>query len=420
MNRITAGSSGSARSWRPLLAAICVAQATAIVGFDFTLPFIPLYLRQDLGVHGLGQVAMWAGVIGFGPAIPATIFGPVWGRVADRLGYRFMLLRAMTSASILIGCMGFVGSPWLLLGLRMVQGSLTGTVFAAQALVAAAVPEKEIGRSMGLLQMSVFVGATFGPVGGGAVSQLVGFRACYIGAGVLLALATLIVFLFVWEPEHQRARRESQTEPRSMRSLFAIPAFVAALALMLVSQLAGTSLFPVLPLYVADLMHTTQVAGATGWLFAASGLAGGAGSYVAGRVHRRVGLRRMLVISLALTALLIIPLAFAQSYVMLLVGRCLAAMAFGSLISLVGTLAATSTPRDAKGTAFGMMGAASSLGFGGGPLIGGAVAAAFGLRSVFVLAGLTLGLAPAALAALAVGVPALLRRTAVLAPRRSM
>ena len=50
--------------------------------------------------------------------------------------------------------------------------------------------------------------------------------------------------------------------------------FVAALGLMLVSQLAGTSLFPILPLYVADLMHTTHVATATGWLFAASGLAG--------------------------------------------------------------------------------------------------------------------------------------------------
>src|SRR5881275_3745899 len=91
------------RDWRMLLIAICIAQATAIAGFDFTLPFIPLYLQHDLGVHGLAQTALWAGLIGFGPAIPATIFGPLWGRVADRFGYRTMLLRAMLSASLLIG-----------------------------------------------------------------------------------------------------------------------------------------------------------------------------------------------------------------------------------------------------------------------------------------------------------------------------
>src|SRR5437764_7032192 len=100
-----------ARSWQSLLAAVCVAQATAIVGFDFTLPFIPLYLQHDLGVHGLGQTALWAGLIGFGPAIPATICGPLWGRVADRFGYRNMLLRAMICSAVLLTLMGLVPNP---------------------------------------------------------------------------------------------------------------------------------------------------------------------------------------------------------------------------------------------------------------------------------------------------------------------
>src|SRR5947209_5698778 len=186
----------------------------------------------------------------------------------------------------------------------MIQGALTGTVFAAQALVAAAVPEKETGRAMGLLQMSVFTGATFGPIGGGAVAEMIGFRACYVGAGILLALATLVVFFFVWEPEHQQARRETEEEAPSMWSLLKIPALAIALGLVLISQLAGTSLFPILPLYVADLMHTTSnVASATGWLMAASGLAGGAGSYLARRYYRRAGLGRSLAVALAARAL---------------------------------------------------------------------------------------------------------------------
>lgn len=383
-----------ARSWRTLLAAICVAQAVAIIGFDFTLPFVPLYLQNDLGVHGLGQVALWSGLIGFGPAIPATIFGPVWGRLADRVGYRFMLLRAMTSAALILACMGLAPNPWVLFGLRMLQGSLTGTVFSAQALVAAAVPEKETGRAMGLLQMSVFMGATLGPIGGGAVAQMISFRATYVGAGLLLAAATAVVFVFVWEPE-RRATQLKQEERTSMRSVLSVPAFAAALSLILVAQLAGTSLFPIIPLYVQDLLGSaSNVAGATGWLMAASAITGGIGSYVAGRLYRRLGARKLVVAAIALSALLLLPQAFVQTFTAFIVFRCAAALAFGALVSVVGTLAATSSPPDAKGTAFGMMGAASSLGFGAGPLIGGTVAAAIGIRPVFVLAAVTLGVVP--------------------------
>ncbi|HZU13612.1 MAG TPA: MFS transporter [Chloroflexota bacterium] len=400
--------SRTSRDWRALVAAICVAQATAIVGFDFTLPFIPLYLQNDLGVHGLGAVALWSGLIGFGPSIPATIFGPVWGKLADRLGYRFMLLRAMICASIILAMMGLSPSPWILLGLRMLQGALTGTVFAAQALVASAVPEKETGRSIGLLQMSVFIGATMGPLGGGAVAALLDYRYCYLAAGLLLALATLVVYLFAWEPA-RAAHSRTTDEAVSMLSVIAIPAFGLALALVLISQLAGTAMFPIIPLYVQDLLHSARnVAPDTGWLMAAAGLTAGAGSYLAGRLQRHLPLKPLVGAAVLLSALLLIPQAFVQSYTELLIVRCVATIAFGGLVSLVGMLAATTSPARAKGTAFGLMGAASSMGFGAGPLLGGALTATLGIRPIFVLAGLFLAGAPIALLG-AAALPRLIR-----------
>lgn len=390
----------ASRNWRLLLASICIAQAVAIVGFDFTVPFIPLYLQHNLGVHGLGNIALWSGLIGFGPAIPATIFGPLWGRLADRLGYRFMLLRAMACASLILACMGFAMSPWILLVLRMVQGALTGTVFSAQALVAAAVPEKETGRSMGLLQMSIFIGGTMGPVGGGAVAEILGFRATYVGAGILLAAATLVVFLFAWEPERQSVGRDAgpEAEKPSIRSALAVPAFLAALVLMLVSQLAGTAMFPVIPLYVQDLLRSAHdVASDTGWALAAAGICAGLGSYLAGRLQRHVGLYVLLAITIGLSAALMLPQAFVPNYLSFLMVRCVFSVAFGALMSLIGMLAAKTSPPHSRGAAFGLMGAASSMGFGAGPLIGGAIAAGLGIRPVFVAAAALLAFAPAAL-----------------------
>lgn len=384
-----------ARSWRATLFAVCFAQATAIVGFDFTLPFIPLYLQHDLGVHGLGQTALWAGLIGFGPAIPATIFGPIWGSVADRFGYRFMLLRAMLCAALLLTLMGLAPTPLVLLGLRMIQGALTGTIFSSQALVAASVPEKETGRSMGLLQMSVSVGATIGPVAGGVVAQSLGFRAPFVGAGVLLAVSAVVVFLFVDEPEAVRKTDGAIESRPSILSVLRVRQFAAALVLTLAVQLCATALFPIIPLFVQELLHSARnVAADTGWVLALSGVASAAGAYLTGRLQRHLGLRPLLIGGIVLGAALMLPQAFVHSFTAFLVLRGAAAFAFGGLFSLVGIWAAISSPKDAKGTAFGLMGAASSMGFGAGPLLGGAIAAGIGIRPVFVLSAVMLGCIP--------------------------
>jgi DHA1 family multidrug resistance protein-like MFS transporter len=384
--------------WRSTLSAVCVAQATAIVGFDFTLPFIPLYLQHDLGVHGIGPTALWAGLISFGPAIPATIFGPIWGRLADRMGYRIMLLRAIICAAILLACMGLVPSAGVLLVLRMIQGALSGTVYSAQALVAASVPERETGRSMGLLQMSVYLGATFGPIAGGVVAQLLGYRAAFVGAGILLAGAALVVFLFVHEPARKPTKAAESTPRPSFLSVMLLPAFAGALVFTLVVQVANTALYPIVPLFVQDLLHNGRgAATATGWVMAFSGVTAAGGSYLAGRLQRRIRLKPLIVAALLCSVALLIPQAFSGSYLTFLVLRGAAAFAFGALAGLVSVWAAMSSPKEARGTAFGLLGAASSLGFGTGPLAGGALTAIVGIRPVFVIAALALALLPALL-----------------------
>jgi MFS transporter, DHA1 family, multidrug resistance protein len=389
--------SAEGQNWRATLFAVCVAQATAIVGFDFTLPFIPLYLQQDLGVHGLGQTALWAGLIGFGPAIPATIFGPIWGRLADRVGFRFMLLRAMVCAAVLLALMGLAPTPWILLGLRMVQGALTGTVYSSQALVASSVPEREMGRSMGMLQMSISLGATMGPLGGGMVAQFFGYRAAFVGAGLLIGLATAVVYVYVQEPGHRRAaRHEVVAEERpSIWQLLAIPAFAGALALTLVTQFGTTLVFPIIPLYVKSLLAgAASPSAATGWIFASAGIASALGSYGAGRLQRHMSLKVLLMIVVTVSALLTLPQAFVTGFTPFLMVRAAAAVALGALAGLVGTLAAISSPPRARGAAFGLIGAVSSLGFGTGPLMGGALVAVLGMRAVFVVAAVLIGMIP--------------------------
>jgi MFS family permease len=196
-----------------------------------------------------------------------------------------------------------------------------------------------------------------------------------------------------------------------MLAVLTIPAIAAALFLTCVVQLAGTALLPVIPLYVQDLLRNGgNVATDTGWVMALSGVTGAIGSYLAGKLVRSVGTLPLIAAAIALSSLLLASQALIPNYVDFLLLRGAFAFAFGALFSTVGVWAATTSPPNAKGTAFGLMGAASSLGFGAGPLLGGALTAALGIRPLFVISATALFALPGALALCAVILPTALRR----------
>src|SRR5215471_12479778 len=130
--------------WRRNLAALWFAQFTAIFGFSFAFPFLPVYLRQ-LGLHDTGQLALWSGLAGGASGAALAIMSPIWGVLADRYGRRAMLLRAMVGAGITVGLMGFARGPIDLVLLRLIQCATSGTVPAATALVASGTPRHRLG-----------------------------------------------------------------------------------------------------------------------------------------------------------------------------------------------------------------------------------------------------------------------------------
>src|SRR5262245_42786983 len=80
--------------WQLNLAALLTVLFVAFVGFSFSGPFLPLLVRH-LGVTEPRAVALWSGVlIGLGP-LSAVFASPLWGRLADRIGGRALLLRTV-------------------------------------------------------------------------------------------------------------------------------------------------------------------------------------------------------------------------------------------------------------------------------------------------------------------------------------
>src|SRR6202011_2488591 len=74
----------TAVNWRRNLAALWLAEFTAILGFSFAFPFLPLFLHRELHIPTGSELAFWSGITagatGFAPAVTS----PILGRLADR------------------------------------------------------------------------------------------------------------------------------------------------------------------------------------------------------------------------------------------------------------------------------------------------------------------------------------------------
>src|SRR5690625_591505 len=121
-----------------------------MAGMTMIMPLLALYI-QELGITNEQSVNFWAGIIFAANFITVFMFQPFWGKLADQYGRKVMILRSGFGMSIVMVLMGFSTSVWHLLLLRMLNGTISGFIPAATALISASTPKKHAGFAMGIL-----------------------------------------------------------------------------------------------------------------------------------------------------------------------------------------------------------------------------------------------------------------------------
>jgi DHA1 family multidrug resistance protein-like MFS transporter len=364
--------------WRRNLAALWFAQVTAIFGFSFAFPFLPVYLRE-LGVRDPGQLAIWTGAAGGASGAALAIMSPIWGALADRYGRRPMLLRAMIGGAITVGLMGFARGPADLVALRLVQGATSGTIAAATALVAGGTPRSRVGWALGVLSSAIAVGSALGPLVGGLAASVFGVRAIFWSGGLLLGLATVPVLIVVREVSAKRGEAVRQPALEVLRQ--AAPGAVAVVAALLISQMLVQLTFSgYQPLVVLRLLErlSSGVEALTGITFAASGLASAGASVACAAVVRRLGYRVTGVLAALLLAGAELLAAYGPGVVPIVAGAALAGAFYGMLVPIISTLLGLWSPALVQARVFGVASSATAVGFALGPLTGGVLAARLG------------------------------------------
>lgn len=374
--------------WKINLAVLWFGQFLVMSGMTMIIPFISLYLQQDLGVTDPVAVGWWANLIFASNFITSFIFQPLWGGVADKYGRKIMLLRSGFGMSIVMILMGFSTSAWQLLALRILNGVVSGYVPAATALMSATAPKERIGFAMGTLQSGAVAGTILGPFIGGLLAEWVGYRPIFYITGSLILLATLLALITVKE-QFKRADAKSQNNINliaSFRKLVKIPQIPALYAVTVGIQVSMLSSMLLIPLFVQELHGLHMLAFYAGLVGSVTGFSNTFASPLLGRLSDRIGHAKVLTASLIGAALSFIPQAFVDNIWQLLASRFLLGIFMGGMLPSVNALLRKFTPDGMESRAYGFNSSFLALGNIAGPVLGGALSGIIGIRGIFLFA----------------------------------
>jgi DHA1 family multidrug resistance protein-like MFS transporter len=382
-------------AWQRITWVVAVTQFFTMIGFGLSMPFIPLYI-QALGVTERSEVALWSGVLAGSAALSMAFVAPLWGAMSDRYGRKPMLVRSMIGGAIVIAAMGFVTDVWQLLGLRIVQGAVTGSQAAAAALIAGVVPAGEAGFALGMLATAVQVGNTVGPAVGGITVGTLGFRGSFVAAGVMLLVGGVMAVLWIDEPAHVRAKARLAGSKGNVFSrvfgAFMWPSFRTLLFLQVGTQFVFSAATSLLPIYLQDMLRpewlTPEVA--SGLSITATAITAAISMPFLGKWTDRNGPYGLLIVSLAGCALVLIVQALVPTIGLFLALRGVLGIWLAGITASLSVLTKLKAPTGQEGAAFGAASSAQGLGWGVGPIVGSVIVAVSGIPLLYLLSGLVM------------------------------
>lgn len=357
------------------------------IGFSIIFPFLPLYIKT-LGSSTNWSVELLSGLVYSGQALTMMIASPIWGAVADRYGRKMMVLRAMFGGALILLLMAFVRTAEELIVVRALQGLITGTVAAANALVAAATPRDQLGYAMGLLHMGMAGGVSVGPIMGGALADTVGYSGVFFVTAALLFLSGLLVYFGVEEDFSPEEAKEHHNQGlfKKWKELLSTSGVMLTYSLRFMTRFGHVMILPIVPLFVETLITNREQLNTTiGLVIGSAFITNALASTYLGRLGDRIGYRKVLVGTCIAAGLIYIPQSFVTASWQLLVLQALFGITLGGMIPAISSLLANYSKKGFEGVVYGLDNSVMSGARAIAPLMGAGIALMLGIRTAFMI-----------------------------------
>ena len=351
------------------------------------MPFLSLYI-DTFGDHSAAYVQKWSGLIFGATFVTAFLMSPIWGRIADKHGFKPILLINGFGIATSIFLMGFVESVEAFFVLRLFMGVVTGFIPTSLAFISSQTKKEDAGKMLGTLQTGSVTGMLFGPVVGGLLADAFGFQYTFIITSVTVTIAAIIVLFGIKEQIRVKSKRAIVYSRKQILSgILKHRLMLNVMVVTTIIQMGNFSAQPLLSLYVAELTDAKDVALLAGITFSAAGVGNLLFARKWGQLGDDIGYEKVLSVLLILSFLFVIPQAFVTHLWQLITLRLLFGIAVGGMIPITTALVRREAPLDIQGE---MMGYNTSFRFLGniiGPMLGGLISGYVGISSVFIFTG---------------------------------
>ncbi|MBM4458679.1 MAG: MFS transporter [Chloroflexi bacterium] len=334
---------------------------------------------------------------------------PIVGLLLDRLGRRPLFLAGMALAVLTTSSYGLVRGFWPFLLARLAWGVAWMLInVGGRTMILDVSTPADRGRLLGLYHAWMWAGFAAGPLIGGLLTDLLGFRPAMFALAVLTAIGAAVAFVAVPETQFSSATAarglgERATPPAPKLSATGVlgwigpsrTGLVVIAVLFLATQFGGEGVVTSTLTWLVEQRFGSSfivgglalgAASAGGALLALHSLIAAAAGPLAGYLSdRRTGRRPVIAASLGFAMLGFALLTLDRSALTLILGVILLAFGSGAALAALTAQAGDLAPTGRRGTVMGVFATIGDAGLMAGPLVAFALAPTFGLRTVYLL-----------------------------------
>jgi len=169
--------------------------------------------------------------------LASAMFAVPFGRLADIWGMKRIFIYGMIIFTISSFLSAIAPSALTLIVFRVIQGIGAAMVFVTSvAIVTHVFPPKERGKAIGITIASVYVSLSLGPVLGGIITQVLGWRSLFI---LMIPLGLLVLALTLWKLKGEWAVCKGEKFDLSGSVLYSISLLLIIYGFSLLPEVTG-------------------------------------------------------------------------------------------------------------------------------------------------------------------------------------
>jgi len=361
--------------------AMAIARAFSMLGSELTL-FTLVFREKEQGPAAVAALFI-AGTL------PMIIFSPWAGTIADRFSTKQVIPIFSLIGGAAVFCQTQHLATWLILTLLFISNTCASVVAPTWGKLTPTLATKyDIGRAMGTIQTYFSMAMLLGPFVAGLLVSKTGFIATFVIDGIF---TTLIAFMpFILKVNHKPEAKEEGEKTKVTEGFIFIfrNKFLRALVIMVFGVVLCMSV-----INVGDVFLLTNIMKADALIY---GLVGGCfavGTLVCSLI---IGARKaspraellLLGIGTAVLSLSGLAVGLAPNYWFVMVVWFIAGSANATINTYGVGMMIKAIPHEVQGRAFAAFNAIISIASIGSMSVAGLVIGVFGVREVFITAGI--------------------------------